>query len=508
MMRNVLSLVILMIVCCVPAALGNTIFVSVTGDDANPCTSAMPCRTIQAGVNKAANGDVVSIGPGTFLGEVDINDRASLRLIGAGPATIVQLTGPNAAPVVAVNNSKLIDFTDLRLSGNANSDGFRIFYSTSVTFNRVTVDNNGGPGGGFFVASSLGVQINDSTIENNGTGIRVDGSSEVNLNSAPFSPGTSIVQGNNVGVIVRSGNFFWHGAGIIQNNGTGINGDGGTIKFCCEGGDTKKLINNETGLLIRMTASADVRGPIEISGNAITGIRQFGGVVVVTGHVLMSGNGTEGNAAIQMNSGQLQLNGPPDDPIRIINNAGFGVLGIDNATVRIQNTTITGNSNNGVRVQALSTLLLIGNVTISGNQGFDMSCGTGSFGRGDSSGVATSDFPGFGSSPCGPAGPQGPAGPGLAGVEYVTGTPLLIVGGESGTANVSCPSGKKLLTGGYSTTVPAGSTGTPDLLRIFSSYFDTTTMSWKVSGSNEGKNNGGHNESLFLSAYAVCASAN
>ncbi len=320
-MKNVLTLVLSMIVIGVPAAFGATIYVSTAGNDANACNSpAMPCATIQTAVNKAADGDTVSIGAGTFAGAVQVNNRTGLRFVGAGPTTIVQ---PGSSAVFAVTNSKLIDFSDLRLSGLNNSDGFLVFYSTSVTFTRVTVDNNAS---GFFFAGSIGV-INDSTIENNGNGIRVDHSSEVALNSAPFSAGTSIVQNNGNGVLARSGNFVWQGAGIIQNNGTGINGAGGTIKFCCGDGGTKKLINNNTGLLVRMTASVDLRGPIEISGNAFTGIRQFGGVIVIGDRVLMTGNSSGGGlAAIHMNSGHMQLNGLAANDIRIVDNTGFGVF--------------------------------------------------------------------------------------------------------------------------------------------------------------------------------------
>ena len=414
-MKNMLSFVLLMTVIGVPSVFGATIYVSTAGNDANACTSpGVPCLTIQAAVNKAADGDVISIGSGTFIGTVDLNDRASLRLVGSGPTTIIAHPGPVGPNdrIIAINNSRLIEFSDLRVTGHTSTDGFRVFYSKSVTFTRVSVANNGGPGGGFFIAGSLGVHINDSTIENNGTGIRVDGSSELSLNSAPFSSGTSVVQNNGTGVLVRGGLFGWHGAGIIQNNGTGINGAGGTIKFCCSDGGTKKLINNNTGLLVRMTASVDLRGPIEISGNAFTGIRQFGGVIVIGDRVLMTGNSTSGGlAAIHMNSGHMQLNGLAANDIRIINNGGYGVLALENATVRMQNTTITGNGNHGVRVAVLSTLQLITGVSISGNSAFDISCGTGAFGQGDNTGVATADFPGFGVNPCGPAGPEGPAGP-------------------------------------------------------------------------------------------------
>ena len=391
-----------LLILCGPSAFGATLFVSATGNDANPCDNpGTPCSTIQAAVNKSANGDTIVIGPGAFSGTVSIDDRAKLRIIGSGPSTIITHpgpAGPNVA-VFAINNSRLIEISDIRLTGHASSDGFRVFYSTSVTFNRCIVDNNGGPGGGFFLASSLGVMINDSTIEDNGTGIRVDGSTEASLNSAPFSAGTSIVQRNGIGVIVRSGNFFWHGGGIIQDNGTGINGNGGTIKFCCGDGNTRKLINNNQGIVMLLSSNADMRGPLEISGNRVFGIRQFGGLIRLSDRILIRGNGNVNSSAIRVESGNLQLNGFEQDDIQIVDNPGHGLFLTDNASARIFNTSIKRNGNHGLRLQALSTAFLAGEVLIQSNGEKDLSCTPNSFARGDNSGVDTQFCPGFDNSP-------------------------------------------------------------------------------------------------------------
>lgn len=60
--------------------------------------------------------------------------------------------------------------------------------------------------------------------------------------------------------------------------------------------------------------------------------------------------------------------------------------------------------------------------------------------------------------PAGPQGPQGPQGiPGLAGLQYITGTPVTIGRQSTGTATAACPAGLKIIVGGYSTALPAGS---------------------------------------------------
>lgn len=107
----------------------------------------------------------------------------------------------------------------------------------------------------------------------------------------------------------------------------------------------------------------------------------------------------------------------------------------------------------------------------------------------------------------GPAGPQGSAGPqgpaGMFGMEYITGVPITIAKGETGTATAVCTPGKKVLSGGYVTTTSSGSGANPSEVRVYSSVFDGGMGSWIVAGANVAK--GGGNQDLTLSAYAVCA---
>ena len=386
------------------AASAANLFVSTTGNDANNCLSPpMACLTIQAAVNKAANGDFINIGPGTFSGPVNIHDRSNLRFTGAGPSTIITHPGPigpNEA-VVEINTSRLIEFQDLRLMGHDSSDGFRVFYSTSVTFNRCIVDSNGGPGGGFFVNGSLGTHINESTIEDNGVGIRVDGNAEVALSSPPFAPANSVVQRNGNGVQVRSGEFVLQGSGIIQDNGTGIRVDGGRVKGCCGNQTAPRRINNNiVGMLVQTGSSVELRGPMEFIGNQNFGIRQFGSGVTITGKVIFQTNGNTVTSAINQSGGHLLLlGGLGTDQIVIKDNPGTGIFLTDGASLRMSNVTVTNNQIHGLRLQALSSAVLIGNIFMTNNSGRDLSCAPNTFARGNNSGVNTQYCPGFDNSP-------------------------------------------------------------------------------------------------------------
>jgi hypothetical protein len=99
----------------------------------------------------------------------------------------------------------------------------------------------------------------------------------------------------------------------------------------------------------------------------------------------------------------------------------------------------------------------------------------------------------------GPQGAQGP--PGLAGLQYVTGIPLTLLKQTTGTATAMCPAGLNIISGGFTTAVPAGSNATPSAMRVFNSFFSGVN-GWSVSATNTAS---GNNAALSLTAYAICA---
>jgi nitrous oxidase accessory protein NosD len=60
------------------AAAASSLFVSTTGSDSNPCTSAQPCKTIGHAVALAGPGSMISVAAGTYTEEVVIGKRLSL----------------------------------------------------------------------------------------------------------------------------------------------------------------------------------------------------------------------------------------------------------------------------------------------------------------------------------------------------------------------------------------------------------------------------------------------
>jgi hypothetical protein len=104
--------------------------------------------------------------------------------------------------------------------------------------------------------------------------------------------------------------------------------------------------------------------------------------------------------------------------------------------------------------------------------------------------------------PQGPAGATGPQGPpGLSGLQYITGSPLLLLKQATGTATATCPAGLNVISGGFTTSIPPGSSASTSAMQVISSLFSGSNA-WSVTGTNTANSN---SATLRLTAFAVCA---
>lgn len=119
---------------------GTALSVTVTGDDANPCTIAQPCLTLARAEAVATNGDTVAVSAGTYSGNVTF--AKGLSWIASG-AVIVQ---PSSSSLTITGNSTAswVGF-EFRPNGQAyttlmdtSSNGSKTFTSCSWTGNPST----------------------------------------------------------------------------------------------------------------------------------------------------------------------------------------------------------------------------------------------------------------------------------------------------------------------------------------------------------------------------------
>jgi parallel beta-helix repeat protein len=119
-------------------AAAKTLYVSTKGNDANPCTSAHPCKTIDYAIGKAAKGDTVLVEKGTYSQYVLI--KKDLKVVGSGHPTLnakgrangFVISGPKAA------GSTVSGFT---IKG-ATYEGILVEKTSHITISGNTVTGN------------------------------------------------------------------------------------------------------------------------------------------------------------------------------------------------------------------------------------------------------------------------------------------------------------------------------------------------------------------------------
>jgi len=258
-------------------ALAPRTWVAKTGDDANPCTIALPCRTFQGAHDKTAPGGTVSVlTPGDY-GAVQINRSISVTNDGVGEAGILA-PGTIGAFITGVVGD-VVSLRGLVIDGLASGEnGIRLGRASALHIQKCVVRNFQGSGPEQFagwgiavlpLASASQVFISDTLVYNNGGGPNTGGGIvfigqgsnsvnavlervrvENNVNgievSASNNPGgnglhvmlrNSIVSGNTTyGVLVDSdpshpnGHLFLRNSSVVHNGGFGVvAGQAGTI---------------------------------------------------------------------------------------------------------------------------------------------------------------------------------------------------------------------------------------------------------------------------------------
>ncbi|MEP7149723.1 MAG: NosD domain-containing protein [Acidobacteriota bacterium] len=242
-------------------------WVSGVGDDVNPCSRTAPCKTFAGAISKTAtNGEISCLDPGGF-GAVTITKSITIdcedtqgSILGSGTNGVivngagidVRLrgisihgagTGINCIRVLGSGTVKLT--LDEIVCAGFTQHGVSI-ETTSGTSNVVVLNssfrNNVGNGVNTFITgtgsttvavdSSLfafnGIGVNfgaaakgsvqDSTVTNNGTGLRADGATSI------LSASGNQITHNTTGVLAANGAALRIGGNLISVNGTGLSG--------------------------------------------------------------------------------------------------------------------------------------------------------------------------------------------------------------------------------------------------------------------------------------------
>ena len=231
------------------APTATTWYVSPTGDDTNDCqTPATACKTVNAAVGKASDGDTIQIAAGTYVESSEISLGAYLTIQGAGAGQTI-LDGGGSHRVFSVASGAIVTMTALTIrngkdnyggGGGISNDGTLILEDAEVvsntasygggiynngvlTLTRTTVaSNQSDQGGGIYHESGARLVIRESTIRDN---VAANGGSGGGLfvNGGTVTVERSTISGNQADD--QSGAFHVQGSATVTLTNTTVSGN-------------------------------------------------------------------------------------------------------------------------------------------------------------------------------------------------------------------------------------------------------------------------------------------
>jgi hypothetical protein len=274
-------------------AADNTRYVSITGNNANACTLAAPCRTLQVGINRTPAGGELRILDSGFYGN---NATIEKSLTISANGNTVYLSNPiviNQAGVVVTLRALVLD------GQGTVDDGIRAVTARAVSIERCTIQRFTQEGiqaafgplalfitdstvrdnskNGLFMATggnSL-LSIDNSHFDHNGSFTGTGGGTAITMQVPRATISRSTISGNNAGLVALTGTVVSIVSTVASNNfvGGGFNANAGSkmiLEASTASGNNHGL-NVDSGATVLMSNST-------ISGNLCCGIVNQGTV--------------------------------------------------------------------------------------------------------------------------------------------------------------------------------------------------------------------------------------
>jgi hypothetical protein len=283
-------------------------WVSGVGDDANPCSRTAPCKTFAGAISKtAAGGEINAIDPGAY-GAVTItksitidttythagvlNSGTSGIIVNAAATDVVVLRGldiDSAPSSPGVNGVRFIAGGALHIEDSvirdnkaAGATGIGILFAPAAGTPELYVKNTVLTGNGSDAGTSSALEIvptvsagarvliENSSINNNVRGVRVDAGGTTGTITMTFFNSTVSGNSQNGWNVVGGGpiNLMIDSSAITNNGGTGLRVTGNTA-IARIGRST--ISGNGTGLAVLSGGQIQSYGDNFINGNATDG---------------------------------------------------------------------------------------------------------------------------------------------------------------------------------------------------------------------------------------------
>lgn len=262
----------------IPAAhaADGTLFISTTGKNANNCTLAAPCRSLQRALNIAPEGGEIRVLDSGFYGNSAIV-RKSLSINGNGHTVTLN------NPIIINKANAVVALRSLALDGQgAVEDGVTINRASAVHIERSVISRFTGHGIAT-EAPNLDLFVLDTAVRDNGLdGINIAGNGSVRLTA----DNSRFTNNGRVGIAVAKGHTTIHRS-TIAGNEHGISATGANVTVM----STVASQNANAGFVAGSGAVMAIESSVA-SGNAQAGVRLDGGSVVRLSNSTVTRNGT------------------------------------------------------------------------------------------------------------------------------------------------------------------------------------------------------------------------
>jgi hypothetical protein len=268
-------------------AANNTWVSGATGDDANPCSLAAPCKTFAGCVPKTfLNGQMAALDAANY-GNVTLTQAVTVD--GTGTNALVTVSNPMGAGItVAAATTDVVILRNLCLNGLATTPtGVQVNSVKQLIIEGCTIFGFTGSAINIALSAGADIIIKDSVIIGGTTGININSSAgtvQVSLSNVSIQETTTAAIDAHVGTVDI------YDSEITLNTGTAILGEGSSQVNC-----TNNLVaSNGTGFMAMPGAT------VRISNNDIfnntTGIGSGGGIVATANNNREAGSTTSGSA--------------------------------------------------------------------------------------------------------------------------------------------------------------------------------------------------------------------
>lgn len=274
-----------------------SLWVSATGNDANDCNQATPCRTLAAALSRASAGGEIDILDSGDFGPVTIGK--SITLVSAGPLAGIQ-AGTGSAITINAGSSDKVVLRGLTLDGlGTGTNGISFLAGGALYVENCTVNDFAQYGIDFAPTSGSGkLFVTDTLLRSNGAGAAGGGLHLLGSGAVGFVAAVAGLRAENNVFGLKAEN---QGTVTVHNSLAAGNGSSGFSALVSAGpGAVRMLIedsvsthNGASGILASGLATVTL-SDVVVTDNPSGLAAASGGQIVSFGNNKVQGNTTDG----------------------------------------------------------------------------------------------------------------------------------------------------------------------------------------------------------------------